>query len=209
MEIAVAGLEPKAAYNLMIGSVVPRPIAWLTSLNETGAVNAAPFSCYTFVSTVPPLVAISCGRKNGVLKDTVVNATRTGEFVLNVVSEDFLVPMHESSAEFPSHVSEVDALGIAIEAGRLVTVPRIARAPVSMECRTHQVLEFGQLRTQLLIGEVILFHVRDDCYNDGRIETAALKPLGRLGGPYYAKLGEVLHMRPVAEYFHPAAKTDS
>lgn len=206
MEIEVAELEPKDIYRLMIGTVVPRPIAWLTSINRSGAVNAAPFSCYTFISTVPPLVAISCGRKDGVSKDTVVNATSTGDFVLNVVSEDLIAPMHRSSAEFPPHVSEVDALDIPVESGRRVRTPRIARAPVSLECRTHQVLEFGDLRTQLLIGEVVMFHVRDDCYCDGRIETGALKPLARLGGPYYARLGEILHMAPVAEYFHHTAK---
>jgi flavin reductase (DIM6/NTAB) family NADH-FMN oxidoreductase RutF len=202
MEIAVAELEPQAVYRLMIGAVVPRPIAWLTSTGESGAVNAAPFSCYTFISTVPPMVAISCGRKNGVSKDSVVNATRTGDFVLNVVSEDLLAPMHRSSAEFPPDVSEIDALDIPVEASRLVGTPRIARAPVSLECRTRQVLEFGELRTQLLIGEVVMFHIREDCYRDGRIETAMLKPLARLGGPYYARLGEILHMAPVAEYFH-------
>lgn len=202
MEIAVAGLDPKETYRLLIGTVVPRPIAWITSLSREGKVNAAPFSCYTFISTVPPLVAISCGRKHGAAKDTVVNASRTGEFVLNVASEDMLSPMHQSSAEFPADVSEVDALGIPVEQSRLVKVARIAGAPVSLECRTDQVLEFGKLRSQLLIGEVVAFHVRDDCYRDGRIETTAVKPLARLGGPFYAKLGEILHMTPVAEYFH-------
>jgi flavin reductase (DIM6/NTAB) family NADH-FMN oxidoreductase RutF len=202
MEIAVAALDPKDIYRLMIGAVVPRPIAWITSCGEDGKVNAAPFSCYTFVSSVPPMVAISCGRKHGTPKDTVANAIAAGEFVLNVVSEEMLAPMHRSSAEFPPDVSEVDALGIAVEPGRLVQAPRVVGAPVSLECRTEQVLEFGQLRTQLLIGEVVMFHVRDDCYRDGRIETAAVKPLARLGGPYYARLGEILHMTPVAEYFH-------
>jgi flavin reductase (DIM6/NTAB) family NADH-FMN oxidoreductase RutF len=202
MEIAVEDLQPNDVYRLLIGSVVPRPIAWITSLRGDGKINAAPFSCYTFVSTVPPLVAISCGRKHGVVKDTVANSVEAGEFVLNVVSEDMLAPMHRSSAEFPSEISEVEALGIAVELGRKLRTPRIAAAPVSLECRTQQVLEFGTLRTQLLIGEVVLFHVRDDCYRAGRIDTAAVKPLARLGGPFYARLGETLHMTPAAEYFH-------
>jgi polar amino acid transport system permease protein len=205
MEIAVDALEPNEVYRLLIGSVVPRPIAWITSRGADGRINAAPFSCYTFVSTVPPLVAISCGRKHGVIKDTVANAVEAGEFVLNVVSEEMLAPMHQSSAEFPAEISEVEALGIAIEPGWKIGTPRVAGAPASLECRTHQVLEFGALRTQLLVGEVVLFHVRDDCYRDGRIETAAVKPLARLGGPYYARLGEVLHMTPAAEYFHHVA----
>ena len=202
MEFEVAGLDPRQIYKLLMGSVVPRPIAWLTTQSKNGTVNAAPFSCYTFVSTVPPLVAISCGRKDGIIKDTVTHAVAAGSFVLNVVSEDLLTPMHHSSAEFPQTVSEVEALSIETVPSRIVVPPRIAQAPISMECRTDQVLEFGSLRTQLLVGEVLLFHVRDDCERDGRIVTSALKPLARLGGPYYARLGEILEIDPVAEYFH-------
>jgi flavin reductase (DIM6/NTAB) family NADH-FMN oxidoreductase RutF len=209
MDFAVAALEPNETYRLLIGSVVPRPIAWVTSLRADGVVNAAPFSCYTFVSSVPPMVAISCGRKNGVVKDTVANARAAGEFVVNVVSEELLEPMHLSSAEFPPDASEVAALGIPVEPSRMVRPPRIAAAPVSLECRTHDVLEFGRLRTQLLIGEVVMFRVRDDCLRGGRIDTAALKPLARLGGPYYARLGETLHIAPVADYFHDLAEGET
>jgi flavin reductase (DIM6/NTAB) family NADH-FMN oxidoreductase RutF len=203
VDLDVAALVPHDVYRLLIGSVIPRPIAWLTSLGPNG-VNAAPFSCYTFVSTVPPLVAMSCGRKGTESKDSVVNAQREGEFVLNVVSEEFLLPMHRSSAEFPADMSEVTALGIETEASHMIRTPRVRGVPVSMECRTHQVIEFGSFRTQLLVGEVVRFHVRKDCYSDGRIDVKAVKPVGRLGGPSYAALGKFFHMDPVGEYFHPA-----
>jgi flavin reductase (DIM6/NTAB) family NADH-FMN oxidoreductase RutF len=202
VELHVADLQPREIYRLLAGSVVPRPIAWVTSLGKSGMVNAAPFSCYTFVSTVPPMVAISCGRKDGLPKDTVINAEREGEFVLNVVREDLLEPMHLSSAEFPPDVSEISELKIPVEPGRTGRTPRIRSAPVSMECTTEKIIEFGDLRTQLLVGRVKLFRVLDDCYDAGRIETTALKPIARLGGPYYARLGEILYMEPVADYFH-------
>ena len=203
IDLDVAAMVPHDVYRLLIGSVIPRPIAWLTSLGSNG-VNAAPFSCYTFVSTVPPLVAMSCGRKGTESKDSVVNAQREGEFVLNVVGEEFLAPMHQSSAEFPAHVSEVTALGIETEPSHMIRTPRIKGVPISMECRTHQIIEFGSLRTQLLVGEVVRFHVRRDCYNAGRIDVKAVKPVARLGGPSYASLGQFFHMKPVGEYFRPA-----
>ena len=122
--------------------------------------------------------------------------------MLNVVDEDLIVPMHKSSAEFPSSVSEIEALDIATVPSRMVTVPRIAKSPVSLECRVQQILEFGTLKTQLLIGEVLVFHVRDDLYQDGKIATAKLRPLARLGGPFYARLGEIIRMEPVADYHY-------
>ena len=202
MELLVSELQTRSVYQLLSGCVVPRPIAWVTSVSPEGRVNAAPFSCYTFISSAPPLLAISCGRKAGIIKDTIANAEATQEFVLNVVDEDLIVPMHKSSAEFPSSMSEIEALDIATVPSRMVAVPRIAKAPVSLECRVQQILEFGTLKTQLLIGEVLVFHVRDDLYQDGKIATANLRPLARLGGPFYARLGEIIRMEPVAEYHY-------
>jgi flavin reductase (DIM6/NTAB) family NADH-FMN oxidoreductase RutF len=205
VHIDPAGLPAQDVYKLLVGSVVPRPIAWVTTLGPSGP-NAAPFSCYTFISTVPPMVAISCGRKDGTPKDTVSNALRAGEFVLNVVGEAFMKLMHGTSAEYPADVSEIEALAIPVEPSHLVKVPRIVGVPVSMECRVADVIEFGRLRTQLLIGEVVRFHVRQDCYRSGRVDFEAMRPVARLGGPYYASLGEVHHLAPVASYFHPSSE---
>ncbi len=209
MNISAQSLDEAACYKLLSGAVVPRPIAWISSLALNGAVNLAPFSCYTFVSTVPPLLAISCGRKPGTIKDTVANAVRTGEFVVNVASYEMLDALHASSAEYPVDVSEADILGVALADSCGIGTPRVARAAASMECRTVDVIDFGAQRTQLLIGEVVWFHVRDDCYTNGRIDTAALNPIARIGGPNYARLGPVDPKAPVAPSHHTAVRNGS
>lgn len=198
MDVSAQSLDEARCYSLLSGAVVPRPIAWISSLTPSGAVNLAPFSCYTFVSTVPPLIAVSCGRKSGVVKDTVVNASRSGEFVVNVASYEMLDALHESSAELPAEISEAAALGVEMVDSRVVKAPRVARAAVSMECRMNGVIEFGTKRTQLLIGEVVWFHVREDCYQNGRIDTASMNPICRVAGPNYARLGEIEGRKPMA-----------
>jgi flavin reductase (DIM6/NTAB) family NADH-FMN oxidoreductase RutF len=194
MEIDATTLSEEAAYKLMIGSVVPRPIAWLTTISPDGIVNAAPFSAYTMICIRPPTVLVNCARRDGASKDTARNAEASGDFVLNVVSEDLAGVMHQTSAVYPAGVSETDALGIAVAPSRLVRPPRIAAAPISLECRLRQILEIGHDRDQNLIGEVVMFHIADAIYAGGKIDQAKLRPLARLGGPLYAKLGEFISM---------------
>ncbi len=194
MEIEAASLDNEATYKLMIGSVVPRPIAWLTTISPSGLVNAAPFSAYTMVSIRPPIVIVNCARRDGVSKDTARNAEATGGFVLNVVSEDLAALVHKTAAYYPPNVSETDTLGIELAPSRRVTPPRITAAPVNLECKLLQILEFGEEHDQNLVGEVVYFHVRDSIYADGKIDQNRLRPLARLGGPTYARLGEFITM---------------
>jgi flavin reductase (DIM6/NTAB) family NADH-FMN oxidoreductase RutF len=194
MEIDATSLSEEAAYKLMIGSVVPRPIAWLTTISPDGVVNAAPFSAYTMICIRPPTVLVNCARRDGISKDTARNAEASGDFVLNVVSEDLAGVMHLTSAAYPAGVSETDALGIAVTPSRLVRPPRIAAAPISLECRLRQILEIGDDRDQNLIGEVVMFHIADAIYAGGKIDQKKLRPLARLGGPLYAKLGEFISL---------------
>lgn len=198
MIIDAATIDRDEAYKLLIGAVVPRPIAWVTTLNRLGKVNAAPFSCYTFVSSAPPMLAISVGRLRGELKDTARNARDGGDFVVNVADASQVGPLHQSSAEYPEDVSEIEVLGLETIPSIAVRTPRIAIAPVAMECRFDRIIEFGAQRSQLLVGEVLRFHVRDDLYRDGKIDSVALSPLGRLGGPRYTTLGKVITMPPVS-----------
>ena len=195
MEMDARSLGHEAIYKLMIGSVVPRPIAWLTTISPSGLVNAAPFSAYTMVSTRPAIVIVNCARRSTVSKDTARNAEATGGFVLNVLSEDLAEIVHKTSAFYPPDVSETDALGIELAPSRCVAPPRIAAAPINLECKLLQILEFGDDRDQNLVGEVVYFHVRDSIYADGKIDQTKLRPLARLGGPTYARLGEFITMR--------------
>ncbi len=200
IDIAADRLSAAESYRLLVGIVVPRPIAWVTTRQDDGRINLAPFSCYTFVSSDPPMVAISVGRRDsGVAKDTAGNARRTGEFVVNIVAEDQVGPMHLSSAAHPSDASEPEILGIGLAPSVMVTTPRVAAAPVALECRLHDILQFGRLKTNLVIGEVVLFRIADALYRDGKVDTVAMRPLARLGGPTYARLGEILTMPTVGE----------
>jgi flavin reductase (DIM6/NTAB) family NADH-FMN oxidoreductase RutF len=197
VEIDPASFDADTVYKLLVGSVVPRPIAWVTTQSESGHINLAPFSCFTFVSSDPPMLAISVGRVRGALKDTARNIERNGEFVVHIADESQVELVHESSKEYPEQVSEVRELGLGTLPSRRIATPRLAAPPVSMECRHAQTVEFGRLRAQLIVGEVLLFHVAPDIYRDGRIDATRFRPIARLGGPRYARLGEILTMQPV------------
>lgn len=197
-------LDAAGAYRLLVGIVVPRPIAWITTLDGEGRVNAAPFSCYTFVCNRPPMLAVNLGRREGELKDTARNVRERREFVVNVVTEALIAPMHGSSSEYPPEVSETERLGIELAPSRLVAPPRVAASPIALECRLERVVELGELRNDLVIGEVVVFHVADAVYADGRVDMRKFQPLARLGGPYYARLGEIIAM-PKAGDFGPRA----
>lgn len=199
MDITAADLGPEATYKLLTGIVVPRPIAWVTTLSATGSVNLAPFSAFTFVSNKPPMLGINVGRKAGRMKDTGVNIHATGEFVVNIADENLIEPVHLSAIEHAPDVSEAELLGLALIPGEHLRTPRLAAAPISMECRLHRAIAFGDTGSEFMVGEVIVFHVRDGLCVNGKIDTAKLRPLCRIGGPNYARLGEIVSMRPIAQ----------
>ena len=194
MEIDASSLSEDEAYKLLVGVIVPRPIAWVSSLSANGQVNVAPFSCYTFVSNAPPMLAISIGRRHGDLKDTSRNAQDRGEFVVNVVVDSQINVMHASSRDYPAGVSEADELGLALLPSSVIRTPRLAAAPISMECKFDRIIEFGRLASTLVVGEVVRFHVSDQVMLNGRVDAALLKPAARLGGPRYARIGEIVTM---------------
>ncbi len=199
MDIPAAGLDPEATYKLITGIIVPRPIAWVTTLSPGGAVNLAPFSAFTFVSNKPPMVGINVGRKAGRLKDTGVNIHAVGEFVVNIADETLIEPVHLSAIEYAPEVSEADLLGLALKASQAVRVPSLAAAPISLECRFHSATAYGETGSEFMVGEVLVFHIRDGLCVNGKIDTAQLRPLCRIGGPNYAKLGEILSMQPIGQ----------
>jgi flavin reductase (DIM6/NTAB) family NADH-FMN oxidoreductase RutF/uncharacterized damage-inducible protein DinB len=190
MRIDPAGMAARDLYRLMITLVVPRPIAWVSTLSASGKLNAAPFSYFQAVSSRPPVVLISCGRRrDGRRKDTWENIEATGEFVVNVVSEASAARMVATSAE--TDESEFEAFGLAPLPSERVRPPRIAECLASMECRLERVVEIGP--NGVLFGEVVLFHVDDGVLDAERTaDPARLKPLGRLGGSLYAPLREIV-----------------
>ena len=205
MRIDPAYLDAETAYRLITGVVVPRPIAWVTTLSNSGVVNLAPFSAFTFVSPKPPMLAISVGRKGGIYKDTAQNILNNEEYVVHIADSSLMNAVHESSTEHPPDVSEVEELRLSTLPGERIKVPRLAAAPVAMECRFRQCLEFGETRSRLIVGEVLVFHIRDGLLQNGKIETRALDPIARIAGPRYAKLGEIITLKPVFQ----TSKTES
>lgn len=191
-------------YKLLIGSVLPRPIAFVTSVGEKGVVNAAPFSFFSVISVDPPMVSVTVNRNpGGTQKDTARNIAETGEYVIQTVEMANVEKVNQSSADFPPEISEAEAVGFDLLPGKKVNVPRIAQSKVQMECRLHRILPMGgrgeQPDADLILGEVVLFHIQDDLYDEGRIDTVKLDPVGRLAGVTYGKLGEMFS-RPRLSY---------
>jgi len=202
MEIDAQGLTAQAAYKLLTGIVVPRPIAWVSTLTAEGSVNLAPFSAFTFLSHDPPMVGVSVGTRSGMLKDTGRNILEWREFVVNIADQSLIQKLHESSYEYPPDVSEAEELGLTAEPSFHIRTPRIAEAPIAMECRLHQCIELGRQPNRLMVGEVLRFRFREGLVVNGKIATTALNPIARLGGPNYATLGEIvtLHGRSVTPF---------
>lgn len=193
-------------YKLMTGLVVPRPIAWVTTLSAGGKVNLAPFSAFTFCAHKPPMITITAGlhegNRRGEMKDTVLNILRDREFVVNIANQTLLPELHASSAEYQHDHSEVEALGLAIHESSTVNVPRLAAAPAALECRLHSTIELGEEGERILIGRVMRFQIADHLLLNGKVDTKELDPIARLGGPNYARLGEIITM-PAASVLPP------
>ncbi|NYT37967.1 flavin reductase family protein [Allopusillimonas soli] len=197
MQISPHTLSAADTYKLLMGTVVPRPVAWISTISASGVPNLAPFSCYTVVSTKPPLLGVNIGRnRHHERKDTAVNILSQQEFVVNVADTSLLKPMHFSAAEHPADVSEIDLLGLDTQPGLEVAAPRLNAAPISMECRLRQVIPFGDLGAEFFVGEIVMLHVRKGLGSDNKIDAAELDPVCRLGGPNYAALGKIITMTP-------------
>lgn len=199
MDIDPATLDAEQTYKLMTGIVVPRPIAWVATLNAQGRVNLAPFSCFTFVSSKPPMIGINVGRRAGKVKDTAANVHARGEFVVHIADGTLIEHVHASAVEHPPEVSEADLLGLVTVPSRRIATPRLATAPIALECRLHCAIAFGDTGSEFIVGEVLAMRLRDGLCRDGKIDTRQLNPICRLGGPNYAMLGEIVSMTPIAQ----------
>jgi flavin reductase (DIM6/NTAB) family NADH-FMN oxidoreductase RutF len=183
MEFDLQKLAAKDRYKLLTGVVVPRPIAWVTTMNENGVVNAAPFSYFNMMGTDPPIVAFGPSwRPNGSPKDTAHNVRLTGEFVINLVDENLAQKMNISAADFPPGQSEIEAAQLELSPSVRVRVPRIAESPAQLECREHCTIEIG--KTRVVLGEVLHLRIRDDLVEGERYYVAGEKMslIGRMHG---------------------------
>jgi flavin reductase (DIM6/NTAB) family NADH-FMN oxidoreductase RutF len=186
--ISFRDLAPHDRYKLLCGVVVPRPIALVTTLDECGTVNAAPFSFFNVFSEDPPLVVLGLQHKpDHSPKDTTRNIRRNGEFVVHMVDEALSSAMNACAIDFPSGDSEVAANALATLASVDVKVPRLAAAPFALECRREVVLTFSPDR-ELLVGEVLRLHARDGLVDEASmyIDLETYRPIGRLFGNLYA-----------------------
>ena len=191
MIVDPAGSQAADIYKLMVGVIVPRPIAFVSTVSATGIRNLAPFSFFTAISANPPVVCFSpmIRGSDGNRKDTLRNAEETGEFVVNVVSEDFALKMNVTSAEFPPEVDEFTESGLTPVPSDLVTPPRVGESRVSMECRLIQVVHVSPkpLGGSLVVGEVLRFHLEDGLADNFKVDPDRLRAIGRMGGPTYCR----------------------
>jgi flavin reductase (DIM6/NTAB) family NADH-FMN oxidoreductase RutF len=168
-------------YKILTSLVIPRPIAWITSISETGIINLAPYSFFNAVGSDPLYVVVGIGHRNGgALKDTATNIQTSGEFVVNMVTEELLNAMNLSGADFPPDQSELIAADLHAAPSVHVKAPRLAEAQASLECRLYQSVPLGA--NTLFIGEVVMFHVADPLLGP-RMHINGFAPIGRLGSP--------------------------
>ena len=203
MELDPVAIGPTASYKLLIGCVVPRPIAWVSTVGGDGVPNIAPFSFFMGVCNEPPTIAFSSGRRPGGVKDTVRNLELTGDFVVNVVDDDHAEAMNATSGEYAPEVDEFALAGLLTAPGVRVRSPRLLTAPVSLECRVAQIVPVGRGPHSVVFGEIVYFHVRDGVYDarTGRIDMHGLRPVGRLAGNLYSHIHDIFEMkRPDENY---------
>ena len=199
MQIEIARTNVVDAYKMLIGIVTPRPIAWVTSQDPEGRVNLAPFSFFNAFGANPPVVAFSpLTRRDGTKKDTLRNIEATGEFVLNAAVEALAEPMNRSSKELPYGDSEVDFAGLTLKPSVKVKPPRIAEAPIHLECKLRQIVPLGDgpLAGNLVIGDIVMMHIDDAVLDEhGRVDPRKLRTIARLGGDFYCRSTDLFEMR--------------
>jgi len=192
MDFELAKLPVLERYKLLIGLVIPRPIGWVSTWNENGVANCAPFSFFNAISEEPPLCILSFNwRSDGAIKHTLKNIRRTGEYVVNLADESTANAMHASSSEIPETESEFEKTGLTPVPATMVKHPRIGEAAASLECRVERRIAFGPER-ELVIGEILLVHAREGIIDPAtkRISEENYRPIGRLFGNRYCTTRE-------------------
>lgn len=191
-----ATLGTRERYQFLISSIVPRPVAFVSTISGSGVTNLAPFSYFNGVSSTPPVVSIAIGPKSReTQKDTLRNIEGNGELVINIVSEAIAEQMVLCSGEWPADESEFEISGLTPVPSSIVRPPRVGECHISFECRAVQIVPVGNPPTGLVLAEVLLIHADGEVLTDGVPDPRKLHPLARLGGTLYASLGEILSIQ--------------
>ncbi|MCA1041219.1 flavin reductase family protein [Bacillus infantis] len=194
LSIDPVSLPERENYKFLIGSIIPRPIAFVTTISKDGVVNGAPFSYFNIVSANPPMISLSIQRAQGRQKDTARNILESKEFVVHIVDEHNIEKVNQTAATLPPEQSEIEAAGFTAEASEKIAVPGVKEAKVRMECVLEHALELGGTDspgTDFIIGKVVQFHIEEHLYEKGRIDQKELAAVSRLAGNDYGKIGEV------------------
>ncbi|KGR79317.1 flavin reductase family protein [Ureibacillus manganicus] len=188
-------ISERDSYKLMIGTIIPRPIAFVTTKSEEGVINGAPFSYFNIVSANPPMVSLAIQRPNGRLKDTARNIYQSGEFVVHIVDEENVKKINETAASLPPNESELEIANLTQVSSKIVKVPGISESKVRFECKLVKAIPLKDENnpgSDLFIGEVVLFHIDDSIYEEnGRINVQELSAVSRLAGSDYATIGDI------------------
>jgi flavin reductase (DIM6/NTAB) family NADH-FMN oxidoreductase RutF len=204
MHIDPSAISTQDAYKILIGAVLPRPIAWVSSLSPEGVVNLAPFSFFNVVCANPPILSFAPMRRgDGTTKDTLNNVTATGEFVVNIVSEANAEAVNASSKQLPPDESEFAATGLTALPSVVVAPPRVGESLIQFECNVHDIITVSTepLGGSLVLGRIVAMHIDDAVYQNGRISAEILKPIGRCAGQVFCRVTDTFELnRPDANY---------
>lgn len=184
-------------YKLLIGSIIPRPIAFVTSVSDNGIINGAPFSYFNIVSSNPPMISLAIQRSGGKQKDTARNIIDSKEFVVHIVDEQNVEKINQTAATLPPNQSEIGLAELTLVDSKKIKVPGVNESKVRMECTLEYSIELGEkdlIGCDFIIGKIVQFHIDEEIYKDGRINQAGLAAVSRLAGINYAKIGEVFSM---------------
>jgi|TARA_B110000263_G_scaffold60611_2_gene52069 flavin reductase (DIM6/NTAB) family NADH-FMN oxidoreductase RutF len=198
MDGQIMHIDPKGQsfqdnHKLMIGSIVPRPIAFVSTKSTNGILNLAPFSYFNGVCSKPPTIMFAPARRgyDGLTKDTLNNIRDTKEFVVNLVSEEIVEPMVACATDYDKEIDEFKISKLTPVDSHKISSPRVKESKVSYECELHTIVEIGKAEPGagfVVIGTIVMFHIEDDVYKDGRIDLKALNPIGRLAGNSYTRV---------------------
>ncbi|MCY8234201.1 flavin reductase family protein [Priestia endophytica] len=198
LSIEPGSMSEREIYKFLIGSIIPRPIAFVTTISKDGILNGAPFSYFNIVSSNPPMISLSIQRSAGKQKDTARNIIESKQFVVHIVDEQNVEKINKTAASLPANQSEIELANLTPIESVKISVPSVKEAKIRMECSLEHSLELGGSDSpgcDLIIGKVVQFHIEQDIYKNGRIDPHGLTAVSRLAGNDYAKIGEIFEIK--------------